>query len=92
MGRGGNGRDAFICRLPLKWTVSITAEAHMLCIRLSFEYKSSWPASWVLQEDWSQSTECTQGQSQCYINNDYWFVFLKQVFKKKNPVSLTHLK
>lgn len=42
MGRGGNGRDAFICRLPLKWTVSITAEEHMLCIRLSFEYKSSW--------------------------------------------------
>lgn len=35
------GRDAFICRLPWKWTVSITTEEHMLYIILSSEYKSS---------------------------------------------------
>lgn len=36
------GRDAFISRLPLKWTVSITRIEHMLYIILSSEYKSSW--------------------------------------------------
>jgi len=36
------GRGAFICRFLLKWTVSLAAEEHVLCIIHSFEYKSSW--------------------------------------------------
>lgn len=78
-GRGGNGRDAFICRLPLKWTVSITTEEHMLYIKLSSEYKSSRerPVSRVLQKDWSQSTECSKGQSRRYVENDIWLVIFK---------------
>lgn len=63
--RDGNGRDAFICRLPLKWTVSITREEHVLYIIFSSEYKSSWkktPVSGVLHDDWSQSTECGRVQ------------------------------
>lgn len=88
---GGSGRDAFICRLPLKWTVSITAEEHMLYIILSFEYKSSWREACELGPSERLVTVNWMWPGSKAILHNKWHLAC-YVTKKYNKLSLAPLK
>lgn len=90
-GRGGSRRDAFICRLPLKWTVSITAEEHMLYIILSFEYKSSWREACELGPSERLVTVNWMWPGSKAILHKVWHLAC-YVTKKYNKLSLAPLK